>query len=55
MKKLLILFVVIVKINSIYAQEFDTIPPYQKDSLHLTGNGITLIADSMYKGAAIIH
>jgi len=26
----------------------------QKDSLHITGNGISLIADSMYKGAAII-
>ena len=47
MKKLLILFVVIVKINSIYAQEFDTIPPYQKDSLHLPSFTVLKI-DSVY-------
>ncbi len=35
MKKILLLLLVAVKISSIHAQEFDTIPPYQKDSLHI--------------------
>lgn len=35
MKKILLLIIIAVKINSIHAQEYDTIPPYQKDSFHL--------------------
>ncbi len=35
MKKFLILLIIAVKINSIQAQEYDTVPPYQKDSMHI--------------------
>ncbi len=35
MKKLVIVFLIILKMNSVHAQELDTIPPYQKDSSHL--------------------
>lgn len=35
MKKILFLFFIAIKINSVHAQNYDTIPPYQKDSLHI--------------------
>ena len=35
MKKFLILLLIAVKISSVQAQEYDTIPPYEKDSLHI--------------------
>ena len=47
MKKLLIILFVIIKINSVKAQEFDTIPPYQKDSLHIPAFTV-LQTDSTY-------
>src|SRR4051812_23908513 len=47
MKKLLIFLLIAVKINSIHAQAFDTIPPYQKDSLHIP-HFTVLKTDSTY-------
>ena len=47
MKKLLLLIIIAVKINAVIAQEFDTIPPYQKDSLHIPAFTI-LKTDSLY-------
>ena len=35
MKKLLLLFIISLKIYSVHAQDYDTIPPYEKDSLHI--------------------
>ena len=35
MKKLLFLFIIAIKINSLQAQDYDTVPPYEKDSLHI--------------------
>ena len=35
MKKLVVLFIVVLKINSIQAQDYDTVPPYEKDSFHI--------------------
>jgi thiol-disulfide isomerase/thioredoxin len=35
MKKILFLFFIALKINAAHAQDADTIPPYQKDSLHI--------------------
>ena len=35
MKKLLLLFILALKIYSVHAQNYDTIPPYEKDSLHI--------------------
>ena len=35
MKKLLLFLILTVTITSINAQDYDTIPPYQKDSLHI--------------------
>jgi thioredoxin-related protein len=35
MKKILLLLIFSVKIISVHAQDVDTIPPYQKDSLHI--------------------
>ena len=35
MKKILLFFIIAARINSIQAQDYDTIPPYQKDSLHI--------------------
>jgi thiol-disulfide isomerase/thioredoxin len=47
MKKFVILFLVILKLNNSSAQEFDTIPPYQKDSSHLPAFTVLKI-DSTY-------
>jgi thioredoxin-related protein len=47
MKKLLILFIIAIKINSVHAQDYDTIPPYQKDSLHIPAFTVLKI-DSTY-------
>lgn len=35
MKKFLFIAIIILTVNTLKAQEFDTIPPYQKDSLHI--------------------
>jgi thiol-disulfide isomerase/thioredoxin len=35
MKKLFLLLAIALKISIAYAQDYDTIPPYQKDSLHI--------------------
>lgn len=35
MKKILLFLLIALKINSVNAQDYDTIPPYQKDSSHL--------------------
>jgi thiol-disulfide isomerase/thioredoxin len=53
MKKLLILLIIAVKINSIHAQDFDTIPPYQKDSLHIPQFTV-LKTDSTYANQSVI-
>ena len=47
MKKLLFLFIVSLKLYSVHAQEMDTIPPYQKDSLHIPAFTV-LKVDSTY-------
>lgn len=47
MKKLIFLLVIILKINSVNAQDYDTIPPYQKDSLHIPAFTV-LQTDSTY-------
>lgn len=47
MKKLFILLIIATKINSIHAQDYDTIPPYQKDSLHIP-HFTVLQTDSTY-------
>ena len=53
MKKILLLLIIAVKINSIHAQDFDTIPPYQKDSLHIPEFTV-LRTDSSYTNDKII-
>ena len=53
MKKLLLLLIIAVKINSIHAQEVDTIPPYQKDSLHIPKFTV-LKTDSTYANETVI-
>ncbi|HEX5152898.1 MAG TPA: thioredoxin domain-containing protein [Parafilimonas sp.] len=53
MKKILLLLIIAVKINSIHAQDFDTIPPYQKDSLHIPEFTV-LKTDSSYTNDKII-
>ena len=47
MKKLLFLFIISLKLYSAHAQETDTIPPYQKDSLHIPAFTV-LKVDSTY-------
>ncbi len=47
MKKLLLILFVALKVNSVYAQDYDTIPPYQKDSLHIPSFTV-LKTDSTY-------
>jgi len=53
MKKILLLLIIAVKINSIRAQDVDTIPPYQKDSLHIPEFTV-LKTDSSYTSDKII-
>ena len=53
MKKLLLLLIIAVKINSIHAQDFDTIPPYQKDSLHIPKFTV-LKTDSTFANESVI-
>jgi thiol-disulfide isomerase/thioredoxin len=53
MKKILLLLIIAVKINSIRAQDIDTIPPYQKDSLHIPQFTV-LKTDSSYASDKII-
>ena len=53
MKKILLLLIIAVKINSILAQEVDTIPPYQKDSLHIPEFSV-LKTDSSYTSEKVI-
>jgi thioredoxin-related protein len=53
MKKVLFLFIIVLKINSVHAQDYDTIPPYQKDSLHIPSFTV-LNTDSIYKSDKII-
>lgn len=47
MKKLLLIVLIAIKLNSTQAQTFDTIPPYQKDSLHIPAFTV-LQTDSTY-------
>ena len=47
MKIILFLFIVSLKLYSVQAQEADTIPPYQKDSLHIPAFTV-LKVDSTY-------
>ncbi|MEO8710679.1 MAG: protein disulfide isomerase family protein [Parafilimonas sp.] len=53
MKKLLFLFIIILNINAVHAQDYDTIPPYQKDSLHIPSFTV-LNTDSIYISDKII-
>ena len=53
MKKFFLLLIIAVKINSVHAQDFDTIPPYQKDSLHIPEFTVLKI-DSTYTSDKII-
>ncbi len=54
MKKiLLILLIIAVKFNAVKAQEVDTIPPYQKDSLHIPEFTV-LKTDSTYANQSVI-
>ena len=53
MKKLLLLLIIAVNISSLHAQDFDTIPPYQKDSLHLPQFTVLKI-DSTYANQSVI-
>lgn len=54
MKKILIFIIIIfLKINSIQAQDLDTIPPYQKDSLHIPEFTV-LQTDSSYTNDKMI-
>jgi thiol-disulfide isomerase/thioredoxin len=53
MKKFLILFIIAIKINSVNAQEYDTIPPYEKDSLHIPAFTV-LKTDSTYANDKMI-
>ena len=47
MKKFLFLFIASFSLYSVYAQQADTIPPYQKDSLHIPAFTV-LKVDSTY-------
>lgn len=47
MKKILFLVFIVVKLNSLHAQNYDTIPPYEKDSAHLP-TFTALQTDSVY-------
>jgi thiol-disulfide isomerase/thioredoxin len=47
MKKILLLIFIAVQISFVHAQDYDTIPPYQKDSLHIP-NFTVLKIDSVY-------
>ena len=47
MKKILLLILVAAQISLVHAQDYDTIPPYQKDSLHIP-NFTVLKIDSAY-------
>lgn len=47
MKKLLVLFIIITKFAAAHAQDYDTIPPYEKDSSHLPSFTV-LQTDSVY-------
>ncbi len=47
MKKLLVLFIASLSLYSVHAQQADTIPPYQKDSLHIPAFTV-LKVDSTY-------
>jgi thiol-disulfide isomerase/thioredoxin len=54
MKKLLLLLLIIAaKFNAVNAQEVDTIPPYQKDSLHIP-NFTVLKTDSTFANQSVI-
>lgn len=54
MKKLLLLLLIIaVKLNAVKAQEVDTIPPYQKDSLHIPEFTVLKI-DSTFANQSVI-
>jgi len=53
MKKILFLLIIVLKINSAQAQDYDTIPPYQKDSLHIPQFSV-LKTDSSYTSEQII-
>src|ERR1700750_2058496 len=53
MKKILLLFMLAAKINTIHAQDYDTVPPYQKDSLHIPEFTV-LKTDSTYTNDKVI-
>ncbi len=53
MKKLLFVIIIAIKINTATAQDFDTIPPYQKDSLHIPALTILTI-DNLYTSDKVI-
>ncbi len=53
MKKFLLFIFVAATINSIHAQDYDTIPPYQKDSLHIPSFTV-LQTDSVYTNDKMI-
>lgn len=53
MKKILLLILVAAQIGLVHAQDYDTIPPYQKDSLHIP-NFTVLKIDSAYANDRMI-
>lgn len=53
MKKLILFLLIAVKINFACSQDFDTIPPYQKDSLHIPAFTV-LKTDSSFTSEKII-
>lgn len=53
MKKIFFLIIIAIKINAVSAQDFDTIPPYQKDSLHIPAFTV-LKTDSLYTSDKVI-
>ncbi|MEP6683681.1 MAG: thioredoxin domain-containing protein, partial [Parafilimonas sp.] len=53
MKKILLLILIAAQISLVHAQDYDTIPPYQKDSLHIP-NFTVLKIDSVYANDRMI-
>lgn len=47
MKKTLLLIIIAFKLTTLHAQDYDTIPPYEKDSLHIPAFTV-LQTDSVY-------
>ena len=53
MRKLILVLIIALKISLIHAQEYDTIPPYQKDSSHMPEFAV-LKLDSTYTNDKVI-